>query len=678
MAKETFIASFAKDVIEASVFSEADAVVYQFKIGGATNYSTAPYLKRNDEDLTGTTLKGLNLRGFKTANGIPEIKSFELTPTDSTMNTGFTSYMNSSGNPYVIIMSGPGLKSSPSVDTWFKSVGSVNWPGTFLANNYSCGYVGIYNSARKKIVSEVLLSTDGTDKNLAELSVVFDELNDIGAVGMPSRIVYDTEEYATMNGYEYKRFPTNNAINKMSDYGLLPGAVVELSADLYADAVMTSSNMKTRVNLRWYNASNALVDSSTILESNGTGWTSIGKYSTAPAAATGFTVVVSRFPRNDAVTGKSSIKNIVLTETSRDGSKKNGNAIIGIHGIKAGRFVEQQTANHLMDLGIFTTSETNTVPIVGIRENNGTFVSEEIDFTIDQKLPTFLLFKRNSSGSYHSDGLSMNMYEVGPNIPRFDTGYDTTTRKAYNRGLLVEKRATNLLVNSNFDVLDPVPWGSTKPFTTTRNANGTIKVAVNTSSRLDFQNHPTLRKLNLAANVDYTTSHYLNGNYPNSYMYWLNPNGAGALYLGTIGDITPLATTNALISRTFTTRRLTTPLANGDLMRGYNANEVTDGWYNVGYSQVEAGSYPTSWIRTLEEPATREPDILILNVDNYTGSVLLEYERQDNNKIEKKWVDLTNAKQPELSSYLDVGVWMRSVKMCKYILSDAQKQVFTG
>lgn len=365
---ETFIASFDKNTVEASVFSEADAVVYQFKIGGATDYSAAPYLKRNDDNLTGQSLRGLNLRGFNTAGGQPDVKSFELTPTDSAMNSGFTTYMNNPGSAYVVIFSGPGLKSSPSVDTWFKTMGSVNWPGSFLANNYSCGYVGIFNVARKKIVSEALLSTDGNDKGLAELTVVFDELTDIGALGFPSRVVYDLTEYSTTSEYEYKRFPTNDPINRMTDFGLLPNAIVELSASMYADQSMTNANMKTRINLRWYNASNALVDASTVLESNGVGWSSVGKYSKAPPTATGFTVVVSRYPRNDAITGTSAVKNVVLTEATRDGSKTSSSAIMGIHGIKAGRFVEQQTDNHLLDLGIFTTTDSNVVNIVGMKE----------------------------------------------------------------------------------------------------------------------------------------------------------------------------------------------------------------------------------------------------------------------------------------------------------------------
>ncbi|WJJ54628.1 hinge connector long tail fiber [Acinetobacter phage AB1I1M-1] len=369
MATATFMASFNKDVVESDVFSESDAVTYKLEVGGASNYSGAPYIKRNGKNIEGTYSYGLNLRGLSNPTDTGEVKLFELTNVDSTVNTTFASYMNTTNHKLVIIFSGRNLRSSPSVDNWFKSVGSVNWPGSFLANNYSCGYVGFYMPSRKKIVAEAMISSDGNEKGYAEYTLVYDVLEDIGSLGFPDRVVYDPGTYAASTGYEYKRFPTNLAVSKMSDYGLLPGSTVILQADLVHSSQMAAAGMKTRINLRWMQGS-TLKDATAILESDGVNWVNKTLYSTAPPGADGFTIVVSRYPRNDTLSGNSMVRNVVFAEVSRDGSKGITNAAIGINGIKAGEFVEKQTANHLMDLGLDVDAFRNIVPVVGIREGD--------------------------------------------------------------------------------------------------------------------------------------------------------------------------------------------------------------------------------------------------------------------------------------------------------------------
>lgn len=369
MSTETFIASFNKTGVEAEVFSEANSVTYKIRVGGGTNHSPNGYLKRNNEDITGLYANGLNIRSFNSIKDSPEIKSFELTTTTSAMNNSFMTYLNTSPFKLAIIFSGKNLRSSAEIDAWFKAAGSVAWPGSHMCNNFSCGYVAFYSPLRKKIVGEVAIYSDGTEKNVAEYIAIADEVDDIGALGFPGRIVYDLNTYETDNTYEYKRFPSTASINKMSDYGLAPNAAVLLSSDLLQSQSMLDANMKTRINLRWYKGT-SLVKSSTILEVDGTEWKSAGAYDKAPADADGFTIVVSRFPKNDAIVGRSAIRNIVFTEVSRDGTKLNNGAAMGVNGIRAGGFVEQQTDNHLMDLGLFTSALTNIVNTVGIKEGD--------------------------------------------------------------------------------------------------------------------------------------------------------------------------------------------------------------------------------------------------------------------------------------------------------------------
>ncbi|ADG60142.1 long tail fiber protein proximal connector [Acinetobacter phage Acj9] len=368
MATATFMATFNKDVIETDVFSEANAVTYKFQLGGMTNYSGPGFVKRNTTDFTGTLVNGLNMRSF-TGDAMVEIKSYELTPTTSTMNNSFKTYMDTVAHELVVIVSGKALRSSPDIDTWFTSKGSVAWPGSHMCNNFSCGYVALYSPSLNKIVAEVAKYSDGNDKGLAEYLTVFDVLSDIGVLGFPGRIVYDPAEYTTLNGYEFKRFPTSAVITKMSDVGMVAGRTYMIQSTLQASEEMVAANMKTRVNLRWFKG-NTLLDASTVLESQSTMDTNVLGYSKAPDGADGVTIVVSRFPKNDAVTGRALCKNFTFVEVSRDGSEFSSTAAIGVNGIKASLFNEGQAAPHIMSLGLDVLGIQNIVPIVGMREGD--------------------------------------------------------------------------------------------------------------------------------------------------------------------------------------------------------------------------------------------------------------------------------------------------------------------
>lgn len=369
MATATFMAAFNKGVVESDVFSETDSVTYKLDVAGATNFSGAPYLKRNDINIAGTVTDGLNLRGVNNPTDTGEVKSFVLTSTDSSANSAFIQYMNTVTHKLIVIFSGKNLRSTPAVDAWFASVGSVNWPGSFLCNNYSAGYVGFYNPSIRKIVAEAMITSDGVEKGYANYIAVYDTFDDIGSLGFPSRVIYDTGTYAASTGYEYKRFPTDSITNKLSDYGLRQGSNIMLQADLVHSSQMASAGMKTRINLRWLQGS-TIKDSSTILESDGVNWVNKTVYSKVPAGADGFTVIVSRFPRNDTLSGNSMVRNVVMSEITRDGSKSGSNAAVGVNGIKAGEFKEAQVANHLMDLKMDVDAFNNIVPVVGIKEGD--------------------------------------------------------------------------------------------------------------------------------------------------------------------------------------------------------------------------------------------------------------------------------------------------------------------
>lgn len=377
MATATFMASFNKDVIESDFLSEADAVTWLFELGGATSVSPKGYIKRNGVDISGLNYgSGINIRSMSDPSNVYAPKSFNLTNTDSVLNTSFIDYVNAATDKVLLFFTGPGLKSSPSVDTFFDSIGSINWPGKAYLDRFSAGYVGVYSTARKRIVSEVMFGTDGLDEGMAVLTQVIDIPEDFGANGFPYKAIIDETEYSATTGYNYNRWPTQAATNPIAPYKITPGATLALSCDTYQSPELVANGMWTRIDLRWFNGS-TLIDANTVLEGKSVGWTKLEPvYTTVPANANAFTIVASRYP-NKSVTAESKSKNLVLVEVLRDDTKSHSTAAIGINGIKAGTIIDGGTTPpNIMGLDIEGTSKTNTVRFVALREKDTGFKPE--------------------------------------------------------------------------------------------------------------------------------------------------------------------------------------------------------------------------------------------------------------------------------------------------------------
>lgn len=367
---EFLMAKFDSNGVETSFVSESNSVTYKIELGGATDYSVAPYVKINGTNIAVSQSgnSGLNLKEFNSVSGTVVDRNFVLANTNTSINNGFVDYINNSTAKLIVIFSGKSLKSSQIVDDAFKSWKSINWPGSFLCNNYSCGYVAFYSPELKRIISEVMISSDGNEKGLAKLTSVYDDFGDIGVLGVPDKVVNDDVEYSTLSGYEYKRFPTDLTTNLMSSFGLANSKPVMISAEVYQTQEMLNAGMKTRINLRWLNGSSIVANES--VESSEIGWSQVTMYSTPPSTANSFTIVVSRYPRNDSLSSKSAIKNVSISQVTKNGSEiKTSGAVIGVNGIRVGKYVEKQkTDNNLMQLNINKDLLNNIVPVVGLKE----------------------------------------------------------------------------------------------------------------------------------------------------------------------------------------------------------------------------------------------------------------------------------------------------------------------
>lgn len=262
------------------------------------------------------------------------------------------------------------------------------------------------------------------------------------------------------------------------------------------------------------------------------------------------------------------------------------------------------------------------------------------------------------------------MVEVAADTARFDSAFNGTAWA--NQGLLLEKAATNLVGNSDY-AQNPVPWAlsSGTGFTVTRKTNGTLLIEpIDSTSRSAFQNPSAYRILNQSIDR-YVAAVYVNSNDVFNYNYFTTSGGTGSGFMGDF-NITPITdkSKNALETRAYKSIMRTSTLTNGDLLLGRNA---AGAWLNIGYPQVELGSYPTSWIRTSTAAVTRAQDNLQLNLSNYTGSIKLTYKRQDNDATESAWIDLTNATNPILTNSVAVGIWLQNIAVYNRTLTAQEK-----
>ncbi|ADI96480.1 gp35 hinge connector of long tail fiber [Acinetobacter phage Ac42] len=369
---EHFAASFGLDMVTVQTLSETNAVTYKLNAAGVTVHSVpaVPYVFLNDQPLgVQTHSNGLNVRVIGPNNTVIDRKEFILTNIDSSTNTAFVTYMDSLTSGIVVITSGPNLKTSPSVDAWFKSVYSVNWPGSFLINNYAVAYAAIYKPSHKKIAMETYKADDGSDKTRAVIETVYDTESDIGATGFAHKAIYDPTVYQSSTTYEFKRYPTDQVlISLLSDYGIQPGDTFMFSGEAYASQALVDANMSTRINLRWYKGTTLLEAKSVeVPKTLPDQWIKFEEFTTVPATADGFTIAVARYPRNDAVNALAQVRNITFNEVGRPDTLT-GDAAIGVNGIKTSNLEDNATFPNLITFPDAAIKLKNTVNVINVTE----------------------------------------------------------------------------------------------------------------------------------------------------------------------------------------------------------------------------------------------------------------------------------------------------------------------
>lgn len=354
------MAVFGQDYVQTQIISENNAVKYKLSVaaGLKTSSPSGSYFLFKDNQIgQRPTINGIVIREWNTLTStLVSYKEFTLATTEASGNSAFIQYMNSltaKANVIVAISTEDRLYSSPLVDTWFSSVFSAVWPGSNRCSRRYCSYVAYYSVAQKKIIQEAVTYSDGrplTYDNRAQLDIVYDKYDDIGATGYAKRSIEDYQEYTTNSIYEYKRWPLGGALlAPVADFGIRPGSKMFLTASMFADSTLIADGSGTRIALRWYRGSTYL--SVVVLDvppNLGDQWIKFNRYIDVPADVDSFSIIASRYPRKDTSTGVSSVKNLILTEIARDEESISRPAEFGVNGIRMNKAIEGKNTELLI------------------------------------------------------------------------------------------------------------------------------------------------------------------------------------------------------------------------------------------------------------------------------------------------------------------------------------------
>lgn len=376
MVSKNTMATFGQGYVQTQMLSENGAVKYKLSAAGSNSNSepNSPYLMLNDSPLGSQTFeRGLNIRVLDTAtNTIVDSKIFDLINAGGAA-TAFIDYMNGlSSGLIAIIISSDELKTEQRIDDWFVASGSDIWPGKSLLTKFpKTSFVAFYASSEKAIVQEQAIINDGifVEDSRAKLEIVYDTIGDIGVTGFSRKLIYDPGEYSSSTGYEFKRYPTDDTITSLVGFGGATNPRALLIADMYASKELISSGLICRASLRWFNGQSLIsaVNIETPMASSDK-YVHFERLVDVPTDATGYTLIVSRYPNTADANGEAKIKNVVLTRVARSDSPMNDNASFGVNGIRMVTANDNGETEYLLELPDTKTDQSGTIYSSDFRE----------------------------------------------------------------------------------------------------------------------------------------------------------------------------------------------------------------------------------------------------------------------------------------------------------------------
>lgn len=400
MANNQFMALFGPDSVVASVLSETNSVKYKLCVRGSNNDSriTDVEVSINDVDIIDRAThkgRGLNLAVIDAnTSTLVEWKYYDIYSSNrDPVVSAFKDYItNLPINRIVAIYSFDAMRSTAELDTFMRTyMGSLAWAGSLVLNEAAvtnvksparASYCAIYNSKMRKIVAEnfvgnVFSSYQVDTRSFVE--IVYDELDDVGATGIPQRIVDDpTERMGDGSVYRVYTWPNPQTVGT----DIFAGDLLSINADLFQDQALTDAGGYAVISVYSQNSNGAIIDEKRLDSRGGTVGQFVSKsdFYTVPLGAAAVGCTFYHFP-STVKTGTSKLKNVVLTKVSRL-PKETGTAAIGVNGIRLTTMKERDAngnENPIEKLLSLSVGESGTSPskiVTGNFSEMETIVSE--------------------------------------------------------------------------------------------------------------------------------------------------------------------------------------------------------------------------------------------------------------------------------------------------------------
>lgn len=333
------MAYFDQDSFTTQEISENNSVLHRLQLVGANHNSVplTPYIKLDDKQFNKNNFgRGLNVFVIGPDAQYVAEKSFDTYGSAEVAISSMIEYIESfSVNHLVCIVSYDANRSNSTLDNWMSKVGSGSWPGAELIGRfYRSSIAMIYSTSLKKITHELFqLTAQPAGDTRVTLSVVFDDISDVGATGLPNSATDNPGElsFSDYNGPVFVEKP-------FTDLGLSKGDTLLCSYDVYTPAATFTAGAKARMSINFLKGA-VWVSGDAKMSTKPDTWERFNFYVTIPNTDINtLQVKAFRYPSN-ITTGSVSVRNVSVTRVTRT-DKKTGNAAIGVYGARLNNATE--------------------------------------------------------------------------------------------------------------------------------------------------------------------------------------------------------------------------------------------------------------------------------------------------------------------------------------------------
>lgn len=373
------MASFSEDGVEVHTLSETNSVNYKIDVkatdwkGDGTRYGNR-VITLNDVDINQNNQeRGLAVLVLNGDTNVKEAhRVFDTYSDPNAMGAVITYISDIVVNKIVIICSYDAIKTSIELTNYMHSIGSCVWPSVAHVSkgtNYRFSYAAIMNTNMGKIVSESFTPAEsfGGSNGFAQVSVVYDTINDLGACGVSRSVVNEIgERLSPGNEYNF----TDYVDDTLTNLNLKVGITLYVKCETFTSKEAFDAQNRSRLYVEQYNDRAYVSGNNYGDNSKPDTWeTKEGYIDILPNTnVTKITVVGYQYDLsgNKVYKGQVGIRNVHVTQVSRKESSTRS-IVLGVNGIRNRSITDNDSySNPVMKL--LNIESNNTISGFNISE----------------------------------------------------------------------------------------------------------------------------------------------------------------------------------------------------------------------------------------------------------------------------------------------------------------------